>query len=118
MAVDEVQLGTDEVERAPGVLGRQARRVAEALEDGLLGGRPVLSSRDAVLDGIGDRGSQLALDVLALALRDAAERRREVALGQRGHRFPPLFRVWSDAVSVDMSVMSCEASSMPAAFVR
>ena len=111
------QLGPDEVQRAPGVLGGKARRVAEAFEHGLLGRGAVLSGLDAVLDGVGDRGAQLALDVRR-AFRDATQRGGQVALGQRGHSMSPPFRVCSDAVSSVMSLISWAASSDPAALVR
>ena len=97
-----------------------ARRagIAELLEDGCLRGDAVLAVGDAVLDGIGDRRAQLAIDVRALLLRDPAQRGREVALGERGHSMSPPFRACSDAVRSVMSVMSCAASAEPAGLVR
>ena len=116
--IGEEELRTDEVHRPPGHPGRQAARVAELLEDGGLGGDAVLAVGDAVLDGIGDRGTQLAIDVRALLRRDPAQRRREVALGERGHSMSPPFRACSDAVRSVMSVMSWAASAEPAGLVR
>ena len=72
LAIRLEELGADEVLRAPGVVGREACRIAQALQHGGLGGGAVLAGFDAIGDGIGNRGAQLALHVGALVLREPA----------------------------------------------
>ena len=55
VAVDREELRPDQVVRPAGVGGGELRRVAEALEDGPLGGGPVLARPDALLDSVLDR---------------------------------------------------------------
>jgi hypothetical protein len=68
------EIRTDQVQRAPRHSGRQPGWVAELLKGGNLGGRAVLPVRDAVLDGVRDRRSQLPFEIGPLLLRDPAER--------------------------------------------
>ena len=74
--VVEEERRADEVQRPVRVAGGEPGRVAELGKDGDLGLGRVGAGLDAVVDGVGDRGAQLLLDVGALAGRQAAQRRR------------------------------------------
>ena len=118
LPVLDEQVRADQIEGPARDPCGQAHRVPEALQDGLLGDRAVLAGADAVLQGICDRGPELALDIGPLRLRDAAHGGGKVALGELGHRSGPPFMACRDAVRSVMSFMSCAASSTPVGLVR
>ena len=120
--VVEVELGPDEVEWTIGVPCGQPGRVAEFGEHRDLGLGGVDSGFEAIVDGVGDGGAQLLLDVGALPLGQAAQDRLDVPVGESGrggrggHDSP--FSVRNAAWRSSQSRLRVSASARPSPLVR
>ena len=122
-APDRVDARPEQVVDAARVARGQGARVAELGEGGALGRlgveRPIGGLR---LDGVGDEGADLALELRAVAARDVAQDRPDVAIGEGGrgrggHAVSPWSRPRIEASSRFQSATSSAASRSPSALV-
>ena len=99
------------------VLRGELVRVAELRQRGPLGslGRRVAG---VGLDGIRDEGPDLRLQLVALALRDGADHRPDVAIGERGHAFSPWASRRSEASIRLQSSSRAAAYRSPSGLIR
>jgi hypothetical protein len=104
----------DQVEGPVGVAGREASGVTEPGEHLCFGVGSVDPRLEPGVDGISDGRAQLAFDVGALLLREAAQGRRDVAVGQRS-RHDPSFRAFRAPCSSFQSWTRASASATPSA---
>ena len=112
-----VQARPDEEAGRVGVLGGERARVAELHERGALG----RVGRCAAGVGVGrvrDEGPDLRLQLVALAGRDGAQHRRDVAIGQRGHSSSPWASRRSEASTRVQSSNRAAACRSPSGLTR
>jgi hypothetical protein len=100
------------------VLRGEHVRVTELGEDRALGVALGLARSDSAVDHVGDRRVQLGADLGALVVRHGAQRRVDVAIGQRGHHETPLVRLLMEVRRASRSSSSAASTSLPAALVR